>query len=105
MPSRNRRVVWSPESEADLLSIWHWGATRFSPAVADQHLRDIHRAVTRLTLTPLIGRERNDLRPGVREIVVYPTVVFYRVENQQVEVIRVVDGRRDLTAIFVGDLR
>ena len=33
---------WSPEAEADLLVIWRWGATRFSPDTADTHLRDIH---------------------------------------------------------------
>ena len=59
---------WSPESEDDLLSIWRWGASRFSPAVADGHLRDIHRAVMRLASSPLMGRERNDLRRGIREI-------------------------------------
>ena len=47
-----------------------------------------------------MGRERDDLRPGVREIVIYPTVLFYRVSREQVEVVRVVDGRRDLGALF-----
>jgi toxin ParE1/3/4 len=103
MPSDSHRVVWSPESEGDLLSIWRQGASQFSPAVADGHLRDIHRAAARLAASPLMGRERNDLRPGVREIVVYPTVLFYRVSGERVEVVRVVDGRRDLGALFTED--
>lgn len=103
MPNDNFRVVWSPESEDDLLSIWRLGASRFSPAVADKHLRDIHRAAMRLAATPLMGRERDDLRPGIREIVVYPTVLFYRVSHQRVEVVRIVDGRRDLAALFGED--
>ncbi len=100
MADDNFRVVWSPESEDDLLSIWRWGASRFSPAIADGHLRDIHRAAMRLAASPLMGRERDDLRAGIREIVVYPTVLFYRVSHDRVEVVRVVDGRRDLAALF-----
>ena len=100
MPSDSFRVVWSPEFEDDLLAIWRRGASQFSPAVADGHLRDIHRAAARLAASPLMGRERDDLRPGVREIVIYPTVLFYRVSREQVEVVRVVDGRRDLGALF-----
>jgi plasmid stabilization system protein ParE len=53
--------------------------------------------------TPLMGRERDDPRPGIREIVVYPTVLFYRVSQQRVEVVRVVDGRRDLASRFGDD--
>jgi toxin ParE1/3/4 len=86
-----------------MLSIWRWGASQFSPAVADGHLRDIHRAAMRLATSPLIGRERDDLRPGIREIVVYPTVLFYRVSRDRVEVVRVVDGRRDLATLFSDD--
>ena len=97
------RVVWSPESENDLLSIWRWGASRFSPALADKHVRDIHRAAMRLAKSPLMGRDRDDLKPGIREVVVYPTVLFYRVSREQVEVVRVVDGRRNIAAIFGED--
>ncbi len=36
------QLVWSPEAETDLLSIWRWGATHFSPETADTHLRYFH---------------------------------------------------------------
>ena len=100
MQNPETRLRWSPESESDLLTIWHWGASHFSPEIADRHVRDIHRAALSLVVTPLIGRARNDLRAGVRELVIYPTVLFYRVRSDVVEVIRVVDGRRDLAALF-----
>jgi len=54
----------------------------------------------RLAKSPLMGRDRDDLKPGIREVVVYPTVLFYRVSREQVEVVRVVDGRRNIAAIF-----
>src|SRR5271157_3014626 len=93
MTTDSFRVVWSPESEDDVLSIWRWGAARFSPAIADGHLRDIHRAAMRLAASPLMRRERDDLRAGIRQIVVYPTVLFCRVTHDRIEVVRVVDGQ------------
>jgi toxin ParE1/3/4 len=83
-----------------LLDIWGEGARRFSTEIADTHLRDIHAAANRLIEHPFLSRQRDELRPGVRSIVVYPTVLFCRVAVDAVEVVRVLDGRRDLPTVF-----
>lgn len=103
MTNPDFRIVWSPESEADLLMIWRWGAMRFSPDTADAQLRDIRKSVVTLQTTPFLGRSRDDLLPGVRAVVVYPTVIFYRVAEKTVDIIRVVDGRRNFSALFSRD--
>lgn len=100
MPEPRYQIDWSPEADADLLEIWRWGASRFSPDTADTHLRDIDQAARRLTEAPYSGKARDDLLPGIRSVVVYPTVVFYRIRYQTIEIVRVVDGRRNLAAIF-----
>ena len=41
--------------------------------------------------------------PGMRSIVIYPTVLFYRIGYRSIDVVRVVDGRRNLAAIFSTD--
>jgi plasmid stabilization system protein ParE len=53
--------------------------------------------------TPLLGRARDDLLAGVRSIAVHPTVVFYRIGKETIQVVRVVDGRRNLAAVFPGE--
>lgn len=97
------RLVWSPEAETDLLTIWHWGASHFSPDVADAHLRDIERAAANLTEFPQAGVVRDEIVPAIRSIVVYPTVVFYRIGSASIDIVRVVDGRRNLAALFPRD--
>jgi len=94
------RIVWSPESEADLLPIWRWGAAQFSADTADAHLRAIQKSVSGLQSTPFLGHSRPDLLPGIRALVVYSTVIFYRVAEETVDIVRVVDGRRNLAAVF-----
>ena len=52
---------------------------------------------------PLAGRTRDELRPGLRSISVRPHVVFYRVLDDNPEIVHVLDGRRDLDAIFADE--
>ena len=91
MPRPEVRLVWSPEAEADLMDIWRWGAKQFSPARADMHLRDIDGAANRLKEFPLSGVGDSPF-PGIRSVAVNPTVIFYRIAQGAIEIVRVVEG-------------
>jgi toxin ParE1/3/4 len=93
-------LVWSPESEQDLLDIWAYSARRWSLEVADRRLEAINASCERLRQSPFSGRARDELRRGLRSVVIRPHVVFYRVAERNVDIVRVLDGRRDLDAIF-----
>jgi toxin ParE1/3/4 len=47
-----------------------------------------------------VGRSRNELRPGFRSLAASPHVVFYRVVDDVLEIVRVLDGRQDIEEIF-----
>ena len=96
-------MVAGSRSRLVLLKIWSWGAAPSSADTADAHLWDIERAVGALLHSPLYGCRRRRLIPGLRSIVIYPTVLFYRVTDAAIEVVRVVDGRRNLAARFPTD--
>ena len=93
-------VIWSPEAEQDLLAIWNHVAREASPHVADEQLRCVDRACETLAEWPHSGRVRDELFRGVRSIAVDRYVVFYRVRNSAIEIIRVLHGRRDVDGIF-----
>jgi len=103
MPEPKLQLIWSPEAETDLLTIWGSGAAHFSPETADVHLRDIQRAAANLVEFPFAGVARDQLVAGIRSVVVYPTVVFYRIADASIDIVRVVDGRRNLAAILPRD--
>jgi toxin ParE1/3/4 len=46
---------------------------------------------------------RNEVRPSLRSMAASPHIVFYRVNDGSAEIIRVLDGRRDLDEIFAQD--
>jgi len=53
-----------------------------------------------LAANPHIGRERLELRPGIRSYPVGRYVIFYRVLGRSVEIVNVVHGSRDIEAMF-----
>jgi toxin ParE1/3/4 len=53
-----------------------------------------------LAENPYIGRERPELRAGLRSFPVQNYVIFYHIVDDAVEVITVVHGSRDLDAMF-----
>lgn len=67
---------------------------------ADKIVRETGEACRLLEDHPFAGRSRNEVWPSLRSIAASPHVVFYRVNNDAPEIVRVLDGRRDLDEIF-----
>jgi len=93
-------IDWSPEAGLDLLVIWNYVAREASPDVADEQLQSLDRGCEALAQWPHSGRARDELFRGVRSIAAEAYLVFYRVGDSAIEIIRVLHGRRDVDAIF-----
>jgi len=91
------RVVISPAAESDLEDIWLTIAADDAPT-ATRIVRAIGAKIGGLAQHPRRGPRRPDIRPAVRMLVQVP----YTDEGplDEVEIVRVVDGRRDLTKLF-----
>ena len=104
MANPERPLIWSLEARADLTDIWNYYARVAGPHTANNIARRIGEACRLLEDHPYAGQPRNEVRPDLRSVVASPHVVFYRVIEDVVEIVRVIDGRRDLDQIFVdGD--
>ncbi len=100
------RVVIRPAAERDLEDIWLAIAPNNTRA-ATRLLRSIGKKIDLLADFPRLGTRRPDLRPGMRMMVARPYLVLYAIHPDAdgqvvatVEVVRVVDGRRDLRRLF-----
>jgi toxin ParE1/3/4 len=100
MAGARRPVVWSPEARADLADIWNRYFEVADRRTADRIARRIHEACGLLEQHPLAGRLREELRLGLRSIVARRHVVFYRAVADSIQIVRVIDSRRDLDEIF-----
>ena len=48
----------------------------------------------------MIGPLRDDIAKGMRGHVVAPYLILYRVAHDELLVVRIIDGRRDLSSLF-----
>jgi toxin ParE1/3/4 len=92
--------TWSPQATQDLLDIWAYLADHGSAAIADKQLKEIEKACFVLGAWTEYGKTRDDVRAGLHSLSVSRYVVFYRVTKAAVEIVRVLDERRDVDAIF-----
>jgi toxin ParE1/3/4 len=96
----NYSLKITPQAQQDLRSIWR-GLAEFSGlAIADQRLATIEQKFQLLSQFPRSGPSRDDLRPGIRSSLAGEFVIFYRVDEQFFEVVRVLHGRSDIEALF-----
>jgi toxin ParE1/3/4 len=68
--------------------------------IADNMLRGIERASEAIARNPLARRTRDDLMPGLRSALVSPHTIFFRIQGANIEIVRVLHGRRDFPALF-----
>jgi toxin ParE1/3/4 len=90
----------TPQAQQDLRSIWR-GLAEFSGlTIADQRLAKIEQKFQLLSQFPRSGPSRDDLRPGIRSSLAGEFVIFYRVSEYSVEVLRILHGRSDIETLF-----
>ncbi|SEN04458.1 type II toxin-antitoxin system RelE/ParE family toxin [Bradyrhizobium sp. OK095] len=98
MANRFRKA---PQADLDLDSIWDFIASD-SIRAADKQIARLGEIFEMLLENPLAGRERRELRAGLRSFPVGNFVIFYVPLPDGIEIIRVMHGRQDIGA---GDMQ
>ena len=89
------RILRRPRAEEDLLEIWTFVAQGNLDA-ADRLLDRIGSKLRLLAERPLIGRDRSELADAIRSFSVDNYVLFYRVGDEGIELVRVRSRYLDL---------
>jgi toxin ParE1/3/4 len=99
-------VVISPVAESDLEDIWLTIAAD-DPQTAIRIVRTIGTRISDLAQYPRRGPRRYDIRASVRMLVEGPYLILFETQPDtdegpidEVRIVRVVDGRRDLKRLF-----
>ena len=93
-------TIWSPEALDDIDRLWDYYAQIAGRATADKIVREIAKVVKTIDDFPLAGRARDEVRGGLRSLTATPQIVFYRLNNDRPEIVRVLDGRQDIGDLF-----
>lgn len=84
----------SPQARNDLGNIWSYTAQTWSADQADTYLRGLDQKLGDLCLNPESARERKEIDPPVRLHPYRSHLVIYRIEGDQLAVIRIVHYRQ-----------
>ena len=94
-----QKIFYTDSARADLIDAWLFVAEENLPA-ADRMLETIHEGIQLLAQQPFMGRERPELRVGLRS---WPTstpyILYYVVEPDGLTFIRVLHHARDVHSI------
>lgn len=92
-------VRFTKRAREDLFDIWLYVAPRNSEAVADEIYDRIEVRCHVLRDFPEMGRARPEIAEGARSLVIERWLALYNLVEDGVQVVRIVDGSRDLTSL------
>ncbi|SRR6266404_1718775 len=89
-------LTYSPEAESDLIDAWVYIAEDKDSETADRVLSSLWNKCNVLVKQPEMGRRREELSTGLRSIPQGSYVIFYRLVEDRIEIVRVLHGARDI---------
>jgi toxin ParE1/3/4 len=100
------KLVWSPKARTDIRQIYV-DIGREQPQAAERYFQRFRQKASLLMDQPRLGQRHPEIDPSTRMLVEAPYLILYATvpdadegEIEVVEIVRVVDGRRDLKSIF-----
>ena len=91
-------IIQSPQFENDLIDIWLYVAED-QPLNADRLLDRFSKVFIRLAEMPNIGKSRSELGTAISSFPIANFNIYYRVHNNQLELIRLLSASRDINYI------
>jgi toxin ParE1/3/4 len=99
----SRRIRLSIAAGQDLRDIWRGFAEYSTLTVADEKVAVVQRKFALLSQFPESGRRREELMTGMRSLSAEEFVIFYCILDTDIQIVRIINGRRDIAGIFQED--
>ena len=94
-----KRYILTPEAARDLDEITSYVATD-NPRAADRFAIKLSEVCDLHAAHPQIGEKADEYAPALRLFSVWNYAVFYRPNDDGIELIRIIHGARDIPQIF-----
>jgi toxin ParE1/3/4 len=90
----------SKEADLDLEDIFDYTDNAHSFNQAVSYLSDLDSVFESLVIHPEIGRQRDEIKTGLYSISEQEHVVFYRILENHIRIVRVLHGSKDIPRNF-----
>jgi toxin ParE1/3/4 len=85
----------SAQAQRDLEQIWAYSVANWGEEQAVQYVAQVRAALELLRTNPGLARSAEDIRPGLRKFTVGSHVLYVRLGDRFVRLVRVLHGRMD----------
>jgi toxin ParE1/3/4 len=89
------RLLLSRRAKEDLLEIWEFIADHDELA-ADRYIDHLRDRALELLHFPELGRARNAIHLNLRSLLARNHLLFYTIEGEEVQILRILHGSMDL---------
>jgi toxin ParE1/3/4 len=90
-------LILSPRARRDLDEVWDYSRNRWGEVRAEAYVRQLARDMRKVADNPRLGRTTEQVRSGYRRFGSGSHVLFYRVTDIGITVIRILHERMDVT--------
>ncbi|MCW0197796.1 type II toxin-antitoxin system RelE/ParE family toxin [Sphingopyxis sp.] len=90
-----RSIIVRPEAEADIENAADYTIEQWGIEQARHYVGDIRRAIEHLAVSGLRHPEEAEVFPGLRRARSGHHFIFYLIDGEQIDVVRVLHERRD----------
>ncbi len=98
--------VIRPAARSDILRQYEYYVLEGVPDIADRFIDAVHESISRIRQMPGIGAPKHLINPNLSGLRVWPVKefddirIYYLTENEEIKIIRVLHGRRDVRSIL-----
>ena len=98
------KIIWSKDAGEEMIEIISWYKYNVGKNIAQKIYKNINLQIKKLKDMPGIGKKVQILKDiGIndyRQIVQDHWIIYYKVEKENIHIISVIDGRRNLEEIL-----
>lgn len=90
----------SQDADQDIDEIFEYTKAVYGFSQAIQYLPEIEQVITKLLGNPGLGRNRDEIKRGLRSIPKGDHIIFYSQSTDRIRVVRILHGKRDMPQRF-----
>lgn len=92
--------ILSEIADKDLEDIFDYTVDEFGFDQAEKYLLEIEEIFQNLIINPQIGKKRDEIKQGLYSFPKDNHIIFYRILDNHIRIVRVLHGSRDIPKYF-----
>ena len=90
-----RKLWYHSLAQCDFVNAAAWSQTRWGARLIWRYLDAIEAQIQRIVENPMVGSDAELPRPGLRKITVGRHTIFYKADEREVQIVRIMSQQQD----------